>query len=261
MNKIIELNPSLIIIIPCYNEAKKLNVSEYQNFIANNHDVLICFVNDGSNDTSLEVLETLKNQFNDNINIINLIQNVGKAEAVRKGMLFCNASYNAKHIAYVDADLSASLEECKLLLKHLTKEICFVFGSRISIVGSQIERKFLRFLIGRIIATFISNILQLKVYDTQCGCKIFTKALSEKIFKDTFISKWLFDVELFQRIILLYGRKKTTEKILEVPLKKWIDHGKSNVKITYFFKLWVDLYKIHKVYKAKIKTASLNTLN
>lgn len=261
MKKSSPINPSLTIVIPCYNEAEKLRIFEYQDFIANNRDVLICFVNDGSSDTTLNVLESLKNQFNDNIAIVNLIQNSGKAEAVRQGMLFCNASFNVKQIAYIDADLSTSLSECKMLTTYITDEIHFVFGSRILKVGSQIERNYFRFLVGRLIATFISNILKLKVYDTQCGCKIFTRALSEKLFKDAFISKWLFDVELFQRIILLYGRKEAKEKILEVPLKKWIEYGKSKVKMTYFFKLWIDLYKINKAYKGKIKTASLNTLN
>jgi hypothetical protein len=115
-----------------------------------------------------------------------------------------------------------------------------------------IERSSYRFFIGRIIATVISYILKLNVYDTQCGCKIFSKELAEVVFKDTFVSKWLFDVEIFDRIIKFYGRKKVLEKMLEVPLLRWVDRGDSKVKSSYFFKLWIDLYKINKMIKSEI---------
>ena len=241
MKKSTTTNPSLIIVIPCYNESKKLRVSDYKNFIVNNKEVLICFVNDGSTDGTLEILNALKGQFNENVTVIDLVQNVGKAEAVRQGMISCNASHNTERIAFLDADLATSLEECKLLSQHISKDICFVFG--------------------RIIATFISNLLSLKVYDTQCGCKIFSKEISEILFKEPFISKWLFDVELFQRMMLYFGRQKAIEKMLEVPLKRWVDVGDSKVKITYFFKLWFDLYYIHRVFKRKMKKVPSNPLN
>ena len=121
------------------------------------------------------------------------------------------------------------------------------------IVGSTIKRSQSRFLIGRIIATAISNILQLKVYDTQCGCKLFTKELSIVAFKNPFISKWLFDVEIFNRLMVYFGAEQSTNYMLEVPLKRWIDQGDSKVKFTYFFKLWIDLYKIKNVCKASRK--------
>ena len=50
---------------------------------------------------------------------------------------------------------------------------------------------------GRVIATIISEILQIKVYDTQCGCKVFSRDLASEVFIDEFISRWLFDVEIF----------------------------------------------------------------
>jgi len=126
------------------------------------------------------------------------------------------------------------------------------------IIGSVIERNMHRFIIGRIIATIISSILKLKVYDTQCGCKVFTKELSAQVFKDTFISKWLFDVEVFHRIIMIYGRDRVLDKMLEVPLKKWVDVEKSKVKFTYFFSLWVDLYLISKRLKKTEKNLKIS---
>lgn len=118
-------------------------------------------------------------------------------------------------------------------------------------VGSAIERSFFRHLIGRLIATFISNILSLKVYDTQCGCKLIKRDLALKIFKDQFISEWLFDVELFARIINLYGIDNCTDIMIEVPLLKWKEKGGSKIKFNYIFRVWTDLYKIKHNYFTK----------
>ena len=201
------------------------------------------------NQLELKFLEKIKFKNEESVDIVSYTKNVGKAEAVRRGMQWCNRKYDHLYIAYLDADLSTPLQECIRLRKYLNEKIEFCFGSRIMRIGSVIERKFYRFLIGRCIATFISNILDLKVYDTQCGCKIFTKNLSILLFENEFISKWLFDVELFFRIIELYGRNQVLEKMIEVPVNKWIDSGTSKVKVTYFFRLWLDLYRIRKAYK------------
>lgn len=239
-----------VIVIPCYNEKSKLKVDNYLLFLSKHDDVLIHFVNDGSNDGTLEVLSDIKNQYPLKVEVFSYEKNAGKAEAVRRGMQNCNQKYNADFTAYLDADLAVSLDECNDMTKYCTKEIIYVFGSRIAKIGSIIQRKRSRFLIGRFIATLISMILSLKVYDTQCGCKVFTQELSKKIFKEEFISKWLFDVEIFFRIIDRVGRDKCLNVMLEVPLVRWVDEGESKVKYSYMFKMFVDLYRIKKAYKS-----------
>lgn len=243
------MKKNICIVIPCYNEEKRLPILDYKKFLQLNTDVLICFVNDGSSDKTLETLNVLKTKFPDNVFVISNKTNLGKAETVRYGIQFCNNKFNHKHIAYLDADLATSLKECSSMTSYLNNDINFVFGSRIMKIGSIIVRKHYRFLVGRIIATVISNVLKLKVYDTQCGCKVFTKELSEHVFKDAFISKWLFDVEIFHRIISYYGREQVLNKMLEIPLKKWVDIGESKVKMSYFLRIWVDLYLIHRLCK------------
>jgi len=237
------------IVIPCYNEEKGISNSEYSTFLNNNPEVLICFVNDGSKDNTLGVLNVLKAKHETQIYILSLEKNSGKAEAVRAGINYCNAQFQHQYIGYLDADLATTLEEFIDLRNYLQGEIVFSFGSRIRKIGSTIERENSRFLIGRVIATFISNILDIKVYDTQCGSKLFTRAISEQLFQKEFISKWLFDVEIFYRMILLFGREKAILKMLEIPLKLWVEKGDSKVKLSYGFKLWFDLYKIRCEYK------------
>jgi dolichyl-phosphate beta-glucosyltransferase len=241
----------IFLVIPCYNEGKRLPLIEYESFLEQSDQVSICFVNDGSSDNTLAILQSLCNKFNRKAHLISYPKNAGKAEAVRRGIAFCNQNFNFKYIGYFDADLSTPLTACFKLKSYLTNEIEFSFGSRIMRIGSVIERSFKRHLIGRIIATIISNLLKMKVYDTQCGSKLFTKDLSCYLFEDPFISKWLFDVELFFRMTKKYGRERALSKMIEIPLDRWINKDDSKVKITYFFSLWLDLYAINKKYKQR----------
>ena len=246
------------IVIPCYNEEKGISNSEYSTFLENNPEAFICFVNDGSTDKTLEVLHILKTKHETQIHILSLEKNSGKAEAVRAGIKYCNATFQHQYIGYLDADLATTLEEFIELRNHLQGEIVFGFGSRIRKIGSTIVRENSRFLIGRVVATFISNILDIKVYDTQCGSKLFTKEISEKLFEKEFISRWLFDVEIFFRMIHLFGKEKAIKKMIEIPLKLWVEKGDSKVKITYGFKLWFDLFEISRKYKKIAKNTSSN---
>ncbi|WP_299109099.1 glycosyltransferase [uncultured Tenacibaculum sp.] len=253
MNNDISKSPStfnLVIIIPCYNEENRLSIKKIEYFLSFYNDVLLVLVNDGSTDLTKKKLDALKLLFPNNIKTLHLNRNLGKAEAVRQGMLFSLNRVDFQKIAYLDADFSTSLQECYELSHYLNKDICFVFGSRIAKIDTEIKRKKLRFLIGRVVATLISQQLKLKIYDTQCGCKIFEKTLAENIFQEKFISRWLFDVEIFHRIITIKGRYNMKNVARELPLKKWIDTEDSRVKLNFFFKLGYDLITIRNKYKS-----------
>ena len=239
----------IALIIPCFNEADRLNIDEYCKSLSKHKVFKIYFIDDGSTDNTFSTIEQLKNKFTNQIEILSLPKNSGKAEAVRLGML--HALKNEKEInlfGFLDADLATSIEELLNLSKILEdKNLDMVFGSRISMVGTNIERNKYRHIVGRVIATITSNILKLRVYDTQCGAKVFTRQLVNSIFNKSFLSKWLFDVEIFARI--LCDEKQFNEKnILEIPIKKWIDKDGSKVEFSYMFKLFFDLYKIRKSY-------------
>jgi dolichyl-phosphate beta-glucosyltransferase len=139
------------------------------------------------------------------------------------------------------------------MLDQFDDKINFCFGSKIKRVGAVIEIKTFRYLAGRVIATFISRMLGIQVHDTQCGCKLFTKDLSVNLFKENFISKWLFDVEIFFRMIILYGKQEALGRMIEIPLKKCVHKGESKVKISYFYRLWYDLLRINRKYKKQIQ--------
>ncbi len=246
-------SPDIVIVVPCYNEQNRLPVANFTSFLVNYPKAKVCLINDASTDDTMAVLRSFRNSFPEQIILLNNELNLGKAESVRKGVLYCSKNKIAPHIAYLDADLATSLEECYGIGQNLDSQKSFVFASRILKIGSVVERRFSRFLFGRIIATFISNILDIKVYDTQCGCKIFKSEIADLLFGKPFISKWLFDVELFSRILCYYGKTEGLNQMEEIPVKQWIDQGKSKVKISYFFRLWYDLFLIRKVHRKNRK--------
>ncbi len=240
----------LSIIIPCYNEANRFPTERYLQFLKQQPEVRLVFVDDGSSDTTEQVLSAIVAAFPKQTNLIVLEKNQGKAGAVQKGMLWAVTKTTSDRFAYLDADLSTSLEECLRLSEGIDENCRFIFGSRILKTDNQIERKWYRFLIGRVVATAISTLLGISVYDTQCGCKILHRDLVELAFKDAFSSRWLFDVEIFFRLIRAFGKEEMVAFSKEVPLDQWIDTEDSRVKFTYMFRLWVDLATIYFRYRS-----------
>jgi glycosyltransferase involved in cell wall biosynthesis len=226
-------------------------VAEIEAFLKQHPHVFMLGVNDGSSDHTLSVLKSLENTLPQQFVAFNMPKNSGKAEAVRSGMLHAHAHFDAEYLGFWDADMSTPLSELNWFsafsggtLRHR-----IIMGSRISRMGSNIDRKMMRHYLGRVFATFTSIILKLKVYDTQCGAKLFSKDIIPTLFADTFKSKWFFDVELLARHIKLYGHDKTYEHVLEIPLNRWIEVKGSKLKASDFLKVPLELMKIKRHYK------------
>ena len=237
-------------IIPCYNEATRLPFDAFVAYLRRMPTVCLCFVNDGSLDKTRDVLERLHEQFPGQVEVLNLDQNQGKAGAVRAGMLHC-ASQPFDFLGYLDADLATPLDAIGDLQTALDQKpaLDLVMGSRIKFLGANIQRDPFRHYVGRVIATFISNILKLPVYDTQCGAKLFRRGVIAPLFQEPFISPWLFDVELLARLIRQHGRASVPNHVAEVPLKQWIEQSDSRISSGYVFKMWYELFRIHQTYR------------
>jgi hypothetical protein len=181
--------------------------------------------------------------------VLDLKKNGGKAEAIRQGVLSVQEG-QYDYIGYLDADLATPLEELPRLMEYTAKTPApyFIMGSRIKLLGfSKIDRKLSRHYIGRIFATVVSNMLQLSVYDTQCGAKLIKSEIAKELFKKPFLSKWLFDVELLFRLKKL--RQDYKSRIYEVPLRRWQDVAGSKIKLSYYFKAPLDLLRINFKYR------------
>jgi glycosyltransferase involved in cell wall biosynthesis len=228
--------PSIAIIIPCYNEAKRIQISEFARFSNEHEDIEFYFVNDGSTDDTENLLFKIKESSPSKI--ISSIKNRGKGNAIRKGLVTALED-GFDLVGYLDADLSTSLEEF-LRLKNLliNERLDLVLGSRIKKIDTVIQRSFFRHIVGRIIATIIDQKFKLGVYDTQCGAKIFRSFLLREIIDEPFRTRWFFDVELLLRI-----RKQHPDcNAAEIPLNRWHNVLNSKLSILSFPSVLKDLF-------------------
>ena len=148
-------------------------------------------------------------------------------------------------VGFCDADLATPLSEMIRLTEVLDKQGAdMVFGCRLLRLGADIRRSKLRHYLGRIFATVVSSVLGLPVYDTQCGAKVFRASIACEIFEAEFSTRWLFDIELLARYLQNYGQEFTLSKVIEVPLKIWIDRPGSKLTLHDFLMAPCELWRI-----------------
>jgi glycosyltransferase involved in cell wall biosynthesis len=196
------------IVVPCYNEEERLQLSEFSRFFKTNNTTFFCFVDDGSTDGTKKIVADFVKKNPKRAQAVFLSFNQGKAEAVRQGIKTFFQTYDFKLVGYWDADLATPLSTIPEFIDKFrsNRELVAVCGSRILRLGASIHRSVFRHYFGRVFATIASNILKIPVYDTQCGAKLFRTEHAELIFSKPFLSCWFFDVELFARSIELMGR-------------------------------------------------------
>ena len=221
------------VVIPCYNEEKRLLSKAFLDFVDSNLGYHLCFVNDGSTDNTLDVLHKLSKNRETNISVYNCEKNGGKGEAVRQGVLHLAQDQQLDYIGYLDADLSTDFKDFDDLVKTIeTSNFKIVSGSRMSRMGANITKESARKIISKTINLIIRSILKMPFNDTQCGAKIMDKDIVKHMFNKPFITRWLFDVEIFIRMRKHYGKDKAISYICEKPLKRWIhaDGSKLSMK-------------------------------
>ncbi len=199
--------PYLSIVIPVYNEAKRLpqTIQTITEYLKKKHfSSEIILVDDGSSDGSTEHV-----QQSDRIRVLRHVKNQGKGAAVRTGMLAARGEL----VLFSDADLSTPIDELDVFLKHI-KKYAVVIGSR-SIKGARVEQyqPLYRVLIGKVFNKFVRLITIRGIIDTQCGFKLFTRQAAQDVFKRQTMKGFSFDVEV------LYIARRHGYAILEHPVR------------------------------------------
>lgn len=215
--------PKAVLIIPCFNEEARLREGEILS-LARQPDLQIVLVDDGSTDGTRGRLERIAGESQGKAAALVLPRNSGKAEAVRLG--FREAlGLGAPLVGFADADLSTPPPEILRLIEVAEgRPALVIMGSRVRLLGTNIQRNPLRHVLGRVFATVASLAVGLDVYDTQCGAKFFrdTPAL-RRAMGLPFTSRWAFDVELIERLLSDSDQPYTEADFVEVPLRTWID--------------------------------------
>ena len=242
-----------VVVVPCFNEAGRLDVLSFHRAVQADDLLDLVFVDDGSEDGTHAVLQTMASEARGRITVLALNENAGKAAAVRAGM---QASLHPpyRYAGFFDADLATPLDEVVHMRALLEDDpACLaVFASRVKLLGLDIRRRPSRHYVGRAGATLISLVCGLPVYDTQCGAKLFRVGEAVgRVFDTPFVSRWLFDVEILARC-----RKETSGAYLdgppsvrEMPVRHWHDVPGSKVGVGDYARGLLDLARIYSHYR------------
>lgn len=248
---------NVIVVVPCYNEAERLDRQAFVRAMASDENLRLVLVDDGSEDATLDVLRGLAEELGPSAAVLSLPENAGKAEAVRRGVNFAldpeRADWSPGAVGYWDADLSTPLDEVPRFVEILEHEpgARAVIGSRVKLMGRHIDRRVWRHYLGRVFATLAALSLGFPVYDTQCGAKLFRVDDDvRRIFQQPFTTRWAFDVELLARIAAIHGREIGSRRVVvELPLRQWKDVSGSKVRASALPRMLVDLVRVYRRYR------------
>ncbi|MDP8258357.1 MAG: glycosyltransferase family 2 protein [Candidatus Aadella gelida] len=189
-------NIFISIVVPAFNEAKRLPVflDKLISYCASqNKRYEIIIVDDGSTDSTLEVVEDFKDRFQD-LYAVKIRKNRGKGYAIKRGFLKAQGDI----CVFLDADGSVTPDEIDKNLHYITEGGYDVFiGSRVLKNKEQVfEAKWYRKLMGRIFNLCIKIFLFKNIKDTQCGFKMFRSEVVRPLFKRVYLRGFGFDMEV-----------------------------------------------------------------
>lgn len=201
--------PFLSVVIPAYNEENRLGptlarIKEY--LAAQTYASEILVVDNGSQDNTAGVAKA------GGVGVIEEPRR-GKGAAVRTGMMAARGDY----LLFSDADLSTPIEEVEQLLAQVNAGYDVAIASRALPESNLVKRQpWYREMVGRLGNVVVRLMAVRGIADTQCGFKLFPRAVAQRIFPAQRLTGAAFDVEL------LFIAQHGGLKIAEVPVT-WID--------------------------------------
>lgn len=228
--------PFLSVIIPAYNEAKRLpltliDIDKHLELQEYSYEILV--VNDGSTDDTAEIVRRFDSLIQ-NLKLVDNKENKGKGAAVRQGMLAAKGTWRL----FMDADNSTSVVEFNKMIPYFKDGYEIVIGSRDAkgartLPPQPIYKKGL----GNIGNLIIQALLLPGIWDTQCGFKCFSDEAADRIFRLTKIDRWGFDAEA------LALAKTLGYKIKEMPVF-WVNDPRSHVSLKTYLQVLAETVKI-----------------
>ena len=215
-------DPSLLILIPAYNEEARIEpvLRDYAQFFGKNYSgkTQILVVLNGCTDNTLGVVRRVAADYF-SVGALEFKAPIGKGGALIEGLKLAPL---ADFIGYVDADGATPPHAFLDLVKKMSEADCVV-GSRWlpdSVIhqAQTGNRKFA----SRVFHFVVQLLFQLNIHDTQCGAKVMKREVIEKVHPFLRIADMAFDINLLVAI------KRAGFKIAEVPTQ-WTDKAGSKV--------------------------------
>jgi len=227
------LRRSISIIIPAYNEEKRLpatlrTVRAWLDATSWEFAEIVV-VDDGSRDATAELART------SGARVLLNPGNRGKGYTVRHGMLDARGEW----ALFTDADLSSPIGELDKLTAAVDREQArAAIGSRAldrSLIG--VRQPLFREYVGRFFNLVIRAITGLPFHDTQCVFKLFETAAAREIFQRQRLDGFGFDVEV------LFIARRLGYRAVEVPVR-WNDVAGTKVKMLGALAAFLDPVKV-----------------
>ena len=168
-------NQLISIIIPVFNESESIGylLDEVLNvMISNKLNFEIVVVNDGSNDTTSNVLDELTIKIKE-LSVITLRTNYGQTAAMAAG--FDNSSGDI--VITLDGDLQNDPNDIPKLISHINEGYDLICGWRYDRKDKLINRR----IPSKIANKLIANVTGLKLHDYGCSLKAFKKEILDDI--------------------------------------------------------------------------------
>jgi glycosyltransferase involved in cell wall biosynthesis len=216
--------PSLLLLIPAYNEEQRIEptLREYARYFQDQHrgKFQLVVVLNGCTDDTLGVVNRVGAEY-PAVRPLEFREPIGKGGALIEGLKLAPL---ADLIGYVDADGATPPRAFHELVRHIGEVDC-VIGSR-WLPGAvlHIEQTNRRQLASRIFHSVVEFLFHLRIRDTQCGAKVMRRQPVEKIHSTLRIADMAFDINL------LYSLKRGGYRVLEVPTE-WTDKIGSKVTL------------------------------
>lgn len=214
-------SPHLSIVIPAYNEEKRLHdtliqIADYLSRQSYAYEVIVS--DDGSTDSTLSLAESFASD-HPWLKVIHHPDNHGKGAAVQRGMLEAAGEY----VLMCDADLATPIEELDGFRKYMEAGADVVIASR-PLRESQLVRRqpIYREMAGRAFNLAVQIMAVPGIHDTQCGFKFFTREAAQQLFSMSVRQGWDFDIEI------LFLARRFGYRIAEVPVH-WYHRDGSKV--------------------------------
>ncbi len=217
-----------VLVVPVFNEADRFD-PHYWIRLRQVTDVGLHFVDDGSTDGSTATLDHFCAASGSSVR--HLDRNVGKANAVRLGLLDVLESGSGDPVGFIDADGVFGADDVRALLSLIDSpelnSFQAFFSSRVALSGRDIDRRTTRHYIGRVVATILSSAYEPMPYDSQSGLKLFrVSEILRDCLHEPFETKWFFELEL-----LIRWRAETGAPmpVWEEPVSSWFDAPGSKI--------------------------------
>ena len=226
------MSKKISIIIPAYNEEKRIKNTLNSLYNIFRNDVKILVVSNGSSDKTIDILKEEKKK-NSNLEFLDFPKKLGKGGAILEGLKVVGTEY----IGFIDADDAFDLNYIKKVLNEFNEYDCIIASKWKERNFFQVDEPFLRKILSRSWNVLVRIFLGLNYRDTQAGAKFFKKEVIGKI-GFNFISKgFAFDIELLKK----FKKNNFIIKEIYVP-SKFI--GGSTFSLKYCPGMLKDLIKI-----------------